>query len=174
MPTAVTHVLAGLALAEVAAARPMPAAFYGLSMGLALLPDADVLAFRFGIPYGSRFGHRGFSHSLCCAGLVGLAAALLTAGAFAVPWWLLWIFFAVVLAEHGALDALTNGGMGVAFFSPFDNTRYFFPWTPVQVAPIGWACLSRWGLRALLSEIVWIWLPLAALVGAAVLMRTRA
>ena len=30
-------------------------------------------------------------------------------------------------ASHGVLDALTDGGLGVAFFSPFDQTRYFFP-----------------------------------------------
>jgi hypothetical protein len=33
-------------------------------------------------------------------------------------------------ASHGVLDATTNGGLGVAFFSPFDNRRYFLPWRP--------------------------------------------
>jgi hypothetical protein len=30
-------------------------------------------------------------------------------------------------AGHGLLDAMTNGGLGLAFFSPFDNHRYFLP-----------------------------------------------
>jgi inner membrane protein len=30
------------------------------------------------------------------------------------------------MASHGVLDALTNGGHGIAFFSPFLNERYFF------------------------------------------------
>ncbi len=29
-----------------------------------VLPDIDVLAFHFGIPYASEFGHRGFTHSI--------------------------------------------------------------------------------------------------------------
>ena len=27
------------------------------------------------------------------------------------------------------------GGLGVAFFSPFSNARYFLPWRPIRVAP---------------------------------------
>ncbi|MDI8954364.1 metal-dependent hydrolase, partial [Salmonella enterica subsp. enterica serovar Anatum] len=34
---------------------------------LAMLPDADVLAFKFGVAYGNVFGHRGFTHSLLFA-----------------------------------------------------------------------------------------------------------
>lgn len=35
-----------------------------------------------------------------------------------------------------ALLRLTDGGLGVAFFSPFDNKRYFLPWRPIRVSPI--------------------------------------
>jgi inner membrane protein len=70
-----------------------------------------------------------------------------------------------VTASHGALDALTNGGLGVAFFAPFSNARYFFPWRPVEVSPIGVApFFSEWGVRVLESELVWLWLPAAALM----------
>ena len=170
MPTTLTHALVGLGLAEVFAARPMPPAFYGLSVALSLAPDLDVLAFRFGIPYGSRFGHRGFSHSLGCAALLSLLAAALGASYFGVPWWLLASFAWVVVVAHSLLDALTDGGMGIAFFTPWDDRRYFLPWRPVRVSPIGLAVFSRWGLRALLSEVVWMWLPLAVLVGVAKLI----
>ena len=40
---------------------------------LALLPDADVIAFVFRIPYSAPWGHRGASHSLVFAALVALA-----------------------------------------------------------------------------------------------------
>ena len=166
MPSAFTHALVGLGLAEVAAVRPMPVSFYVLSVGLAAAPDLDVLAFNFGIPYGALFGHRGFAHSLLCALLAGLLAGVLTAGLFATPWWLLAAYFVGVVASHGLLDGFTNGGLGISFFSPFDRTRYFFPWTPIQVAPLGLAFFSPWGLRAVRSEVVWVWVPLAALVGA--------
>jgi inner membrane protein len=63
---------------------------------------------------------------------------------------------------------MTDGGLGVAFFAPFSNTRYFLPWTPIRVSPIG---VSRFfterALVVLKSEFVWIWIPamLLALVG---------
>src|SRR4051794_5934487 len=117
MPTTLTHALVGLGLAEVFAARPMPSAFYGLSAALSLAPDLDVVAFRFGIPYGSRFGHRGFSHSLCCATLLSLLVAALGSSYFSVPGWLLASFAWVVVVVHSLLDALTDGGMGIAFFA---------------------------------------------------------
>jgi inner membrane protein len=59
---------------------------------------------------------------------------------------------------------MTTGGLGVAFWSPFSNTRYFFPWRVILVSPIGVeAFLSAWGWRVLKSELAWIWLPAAAL-----------
>ena len=164
MPTTLTHALVGLGVAEVLAPRPMPAAYYGIAALLSAAPDLDVLAFRFGIPYGSRFGHRGFSHSLCCAVLLSLLATSLGASSFGIPWWLLASFAWVAVVVHSLLDALTDGGMGIAFFTPWDDRRYFLPWRPVRVSPIGLAVFSRMGLRALLSEAVWIWLPLAVLV----------
>jgi inner membrane protein len=55
---------------------------------------------------------------------------------------------------------MTNGGLGVAFFSPFDNTRYFFPWRPILVSPIS---LARFfggrGVAVIQSELIWIWIP---------------
>jgi inner membrane protein len=64
------------------------------------------------------------------------------------------------------LDALTNGGLGIAFFAPVDATRYFFPWRPVRVSPISvTAFFSKWGVRIVLSEMLYIWLPTGLLLG---------
>jgi inner membrane protein len=172
MPTLVTHAAVGLGLSHLFASAPMPTLYYGLAAGLSMLPDLDVIAFPLGIPYGSRFGHRGFSHSLFLALLTGLAVAWLTANHFAATWWHLWGFFFVVMASHGLLDAFTNGGMGIALLAPFDPTRYFFPWRPVQVAVIGLRIFHPWNIRAFLSELFWIWLPLAVLVFATTLYRS--
>src|SRR5262249_40445902 len=108
---------------------------------------------------------RGFSHSLCFALLIGLAAATATCRRLRCNWFDLWGFFFVVTASHGILDALTNGGSGVAFFWPVEDRRYFFPWRPVQVSPIGLSFLSSQGVRVLWSEFQWMWLPLAVVVG---------
>jgi inner membrane protein len=52
------------------------------------------------------------------------------------------------------LDTLTNGGLGCALFWPFDRTRYFAPWTPIPVSPIGLAYLSPYGLFVASAELV--------------------
>ena len=55
---------------------------------------------------------------------------------------------------------MTNGGLGVAFFSPFDNTRYFFPWRPILVSPISLTrFFSERGVAVMQSELIWIWIP---------------
>jgi inner membrane protein len=72
----------------------------------------------------------------------------------------LFLYFFLCTASHGVLDAMTNGGLGVAFFSPFDTTRYFFPLRPVLVSPIGVSeFFSEYGVWILASEAIWIWLP---------------
>jgi inner membrane protein len=171
MPTTLTHALAGAGLGGLLAPGPVPAGFYAFCGALALVPDADVIAFPLGIPYAAWCGHRGFSHSLAFALLTALAAALVAAALLGLGWLPLWGCFAAVLVSHTLLDALTNGGCGVALFAPFDNRRYFFPWRPIQVSPIGLRVFSRWGLRALSSEVLWVWLPLAAALAVAALAR---
>ena len=58
------------------------------------------------------------------------------------------------------LDSMRNGGLGVAFFAPFENSRYFLPWRPIEVSPIGVrAFFTPRGLTVLQSEFLWIWIP---------------
>ena len=72
-------------------------------------------------------------------------------------------FIFLCTMSHAVLDAFTDGGLGVAFFSPFSNERYFFPWTPIRVSPIGPGFFSARGLSTLASEVVWVWAPVVAL-----------
>ncbi|MGH7702890.1 MAG: metal-dependent hydrolase, partial [Gemmatimonadales bacterium] len=40
------------------------------------------------------------------------------------------------------------------------NARYFLPWTPIRVSPIGISpFFTERGLEVLKSELIWIWLP---------------
>ncbi len=173
MPTIFTHAVAALAVGKASAgARKMPARFWLLTALCAILPDADVVGFSFGLR-GSMLGHRGLSHSLFFALVVALLVVWLAfrkTRPFKTPWLVLYFF--VVTASHGLLDALTDGGSGVAFFAPFDASRYFFPWRPIEVSPLS---LDRFfsprGAEVIKSEVVWVWIPAAALVALAWLFR---
>ena len=151
-----------------------------------VLPDIDVAGFHFSVHYGDFWGHRGFTHSLLFAALLATLVTFLAFPNFfsafeplpsALPrtrllWIWTYLFFAT--ASHGFLDAMTDGGLGVAFFSPFNNARYFLPCRPIRVSPIG---LSRFfterGLDVLQSELLWIWLPSALLAALAWLWHRR-
>ena len=142
-----------------------------------VIPDIDVLGFRFGIRYADFWGHRGFTHSLFFAALLANAALLIgfRRGAPGLGRLAIWTFFFLATASHGFLDAMTDGGLGVAFFSPFDNHRYFLPWRPIHVSPIGVGrFFTHRGLEVLHSELLWIWLPAALLALSVWLVRRRA
>ncbi|HLM54628.1 MAG TPA: metal-dependent hydrolase [Pyrinomonadaceae bacterium] len=170
MPTVFTHSFFAAALGKLFfPGERLPARFWVLAAVCAALPDADVLAFLFGVPYGDLFGHRGFTHSLLFALLLGLGvvAVFFRGSPRKAP---LAGFFFLATASHGLLDALTDGGSGVAFFAPFDNGRYFFPFRPVEVSPISVTrFLSARGLEVIQSELLWVWLPVSLAAGAAVL-----
>jgi inner membrane protein len=126
---------------------------------VSLFPDADVLAFPLGIPYGAPFGHRGASHSLAAALLVAIVVGIAwrfdrRAGPRRVA-----IFTGIVMATHGILDAMTDGGRGIALLFPFTTERFFLPWRPIPVAPIGIGLLSHEGLHVLTVEL-FAFLPL--------------
>ena len=134
-----------------------------LSIVCSVLPDADVFGYYWlYIPYDSFFGHRGFFHSLFFAAILSffIVSIFYRKEAPFSKWWWTFLYFFVLTASHGLLDALTNGGRGIALLSPFSNHRYFLPWTPIEVSPLGIkAFLSQRGLVVLKQEILWIWVP---------------
>jgi inner membrane protein len=152
MPS-VGHVAVGLAAARLRRQPPQLNPWYWafLLVALSLLPDVDVVAFALGIPYGAPFGHRGAVHSLMFAVMVGVVlwawATRRSLPALAIA-----ITGSVVVASHGLLDTLTDGGKGIALLWPFSNERYFAPWRPIPVAPIGPRILSRAGIDLMIYE----------------------
>jgi inner membrane protein len=167
MPTIISHSIAAFAIGKIFAFQRMPARFWILAALCSMLPDVDVVSFAFGISYGDMLGHRGLTHSLAFALVLGFAVAWfisLTTPTLRRAWPLMVIIFFAVTASHGLLDAMTNGGLGIAFFAPFSNTRYFFPWRPIQVSPIGIDAFFSSPIPVLWSEIKWIWLPSGVLI----------
>lgn len=73
-------------------------------------------------------------------------------------------FVFVCAASHPLLDALTSGGLGVALAWPWSEQRFFAPWRPIRVSPFAPQFFSARGLATLLSELRWVWLPLAGAV----------
>jgi inner membrane protein len=166
-----SHAAVPLAVSVALGPTRVSPALTAAACAASVLPDVDALGFLTGIPYGHPLGHRGFTHSIVFAVLVGAAAALFCRPLQATPLAAFAIVF-LATASHGVLDAMTTGGLGVAFFSPFSNRRYFFPWRVLVVSPIGVApFFSSWGLRVLRSEAVWIWLPCVAVASAGATIR---
>jgi inner membrane protein len=117
---------------------------------LAMLPDLDVIGFALGVPYGDPWGHRGATHSLTMAATLSIVMILI-ARRRGYPLGRTALFTSLALASHGILDTMTDGGLGCALLWPFSLTRYFAPWRPIPVAPIGLEYLSAYG--AIVSTI---------------------
>jgi inner membrane protein len=145
-----------------------------LGIGCAIAPDIDVVGILFGARPGDMLGHRGFTHSLLFAAVLASAGM---AGAAAmsrspINRCLVWLYLFLATASHGFLDALTDrAGLGIPFFWPFDATRYFLPFTPVAMSPLGTHFFSQRGLNVLLNEFFWIWIPSLAFVAVVVAIR---
>ena len=157
MASPLTHVVVGATLAVVHGVRPRTAAWW-LAIGCAVAPDVDALGYWLGVPYESFWGHRGFTHSIAFAALISWLC---------VSWRLtaisgvrLWSLCFTATLSHDLLDALTDGGLGVALFSPIDQSRYFFPIRPIHVSSMSLRdVLGPHGLQVLANEIQWVWIP---------------
>jgi inner membrane protein len=150
------HVVVGMAAARIYQRRPYSWSKLSFSMtfwgGLSLLPDIDVIGFRYGVRYADPLGHRGATHSLLfalAAGIVvGAIAAFFRRGFLRTT-----AIATLLLITHPLLDTLTDGGLGCALLWPFDAERFFAPWNPIPVAPIGMRFFSAAGLRTALFEL---------------------
>jgi inner membrane protein len=174
VPTILSHPAVPLALGLGLGRKIVPRRLLLVGIVASVMPDIDVLAFRFDIAYSHQLGHRGFTHSLFFAACLGLIAALAAGGlrsgrlkAFG------FVFFAG--ASHGLLDMLTNGGLGIALWWPFSEHRLFFPNQVIEVSPFSLKrFLSGAGDRVLGSELLWVWLPSSTLGAAMAVFRKLA
>lgn len=170
MPTILTHALIPLAAgAALGRSRTSPR-LIAAGVIAAVLPDADVAAFKLGIEYAHAFGHRGASHSLMFAVVCGAFAACFARWLKATPG-TAFLFIALSAASHPLLDMLTDGGLGVALLWPWSDARHFAPWRVIEVSPFANRFFSARGLEVLLSELRWVWLPVLSLASLAAWLR---
>lgn len=126
MPTLLSHPAVPLAIGLALGARRIPAPLLAAGVVASLVPDLDVVAWRFDVGHSSFWWHRGATHSLGFAvALAALAAAV--AGRLRAPPRVAFLFVAAATASHGLLDMLTTGGSGIALLWPLSDERFFFP-----------------------------------------------
>lgn len=168
MASAFGHGIAAVAIGKALPVNETGIKFWLLGIACSILPDADVISFWFGIPYEDIFGHRGITHSFFFAFVLAVLVVKLfysDTHIFTKTGIMLFGYFFLCTASHAILDAMTTGGRGVAFFAPFDNSRYFLPWRPIKVSPLSvGSFFSEWGWRVLKSELIWIGIPSAVVI----------
>ena len=160
MPTIFTHAVVPLMLGGAAGRRVFNRRLLAAGAISAMLPDADVLAFKLHVAYADNFGHRGATHSIAFALLLGFAAFIGHRRLESTPWRSAG-FVGWAALSHPLLDACTNGGLGVALWWPFSDIRWFAPFHPIAVSPIGARFFSERGWHVIASEFCWVWMPTA-------------
>ncbi|MSQ19865.1 MAG: metal-dependent hydrolase [Betaproteobacteria bacterium] len=163
MATIFSHPIVALTIGRLTG---MPPRTIAIGCLLSIVPDIDFVAFYTQYEDWHIIGHRGFTHSIAFALVLGFIATR-----FFTPHrrldrnrWKSFLFLSTCTASHGVVDACTDGGAGIAFFWPITEARFFFPWNPIQVSPIGLEFLQWEGVEVLMSEIRWVWLPCFALI----------
>jgi inner membrane protein len=162
MCSVLTHPIVSVALAACLPQDTLSPTLVLVGAACAVIPDLDVIGRAFGVGAHPLLGHRGLTHSIAFAALLG---ALLTCTLYRhspSPSWVIFFFLFLSTLSHPLLDMLTNGGRGVALLAPFSSTRYFFPWRPIEVSPISvQRFFSQRGVQIMRSELRWVWLPSA-------------
>jgi inner membrane protein len=162
MPTILTHAVSAAALAVPLRKQEHFRKILIAGMICSMIPDADAIGFFLGIPYESMWGHRGITHSFFFALLLSIIVTpfLKNDESSVSEIAMIGIYIFLATASHAITDGMTNGGKGVAYFAPFENSRCFLPWRPVQVSPMTVrSFISARGLLVIKSEVLWLWLP---------------
>jgi inner membrane protein len=163
MASAFGHALSAIAIGKTRSKKESVLKFFFLCCFCAVIPDADVLTFQFGIPYNHFLGHRGFFHSFFFSAWLAIIIVLIfyrKVKLYERKGMLLLLFFFLCASSHAVLDMMTDGGRGVAIFAPFNNNRYFFPLRPIKVSPLSIGkFFSSYGWEVIKSEMIWIGIP---------------
>lgn len=162
MATIMTHGIVGYTIARLCVRKPVSGIFWALTFLAPMLPDLDVIGLKyFGINYHECFGHRGALHSIFVAFFAALTLLMILKILTRIQGFQLnkdcfWAFF-LGISSHGMLDALTNGGLGVAIFWPANCSRYFFPVRPIEVSPLTLSRFFEQGLFIMKNELYYVW-----------------
>jgi inner membrane protein len=138
MPSAFSHAIAAYAAGKIYPRTKTSFKFFLTGMICAAFPDIDAVGFWMGIPYHSIWGHRGITHSFFFAFVLAFVVMQLFYANEKIlgrSYHLKWFYFFIATASHPVLDAMTSGGLGVAFFAPLKIHATFFRFGPSLFLP---------------------------------------
>ncbi|MGJ4787258.1 metal-dependent hydrolase [Leptospira koniambonensis] len=159
MATIFSHPAVPISIFFLLGKKKIPVLLAVFGIFFSVLPDFDVVAFKFGIPYESDWGHRGFTHSILFALVMSCLVAFFRTKLKA-SWLTIFLFLFVSAISHGVLDAMTTGGLGVGFLIPWNSERTFFEYRPIRVSPIGPKnFFTERGWIVIQSELLYVWAP---------------
>lgn len=158
MATIISHALIAGSLFSISPISPKKKTLVLCLLG-SILPDFDVIGFKFGIQYQDMLGHRGFTHSILFSFIYAILCLLLYRNTQKLMKFKLFSLFFLSIFAHAIFDMLTNGGLGVGLLIPFSSERFFFPIRPLEVSPIGVNFFSARGLDVIYNEFIYIFIP---------------
>lgn len=138
--------------------------WWALAAACAFLPDADVIGFKFHVPYAGLWGHRGLTHSILAAAVVATVLVgfySLRRATLAPALTRIWVLLFLATASHGVLDAMTTAVWGLLFSAQSTSSAIFSAFVPFRYFPLvfeilranrqcgyllvkwsGWGCLA--------------------------------
>lgn len=201
MASPITHAFFTLAASKAGIGRKMPLRFWLMTAFCATIPDIDIFWRRLAANRSDIWSHRGITHSLLGAAVIGLLVAIVyrwmrprdavldeemlpnqprSRGPSSILW-LLWLFFGLATLSHAILDMLSSGYYGVMLLAPFSNQHFAFGWQPVWSAPGALDLIfpryggahggGNWLARAAMSEVLVVWVPMTILMAVSKIVR---
>ncbi|MDR3005337.1 MAG: metal-dependent hydrolase [Acidovorax sp.] len=163
MPTIFSHIAVPIAATLALGTSRVPPSMLLAGMLASIAPDFDGITRQFGTHLHGMWDHRGYTHTLGFALLMGLVGLGL-AKHWKVSRLAGFAWMALCCFSHPLLDMLTSGGSGIAALWPLSGQRFFSPWRPIKVSPIvASQFFSQRGWQVVSNELLTIWLPLMAL-----------
>lgn len=153
MPSSIAHAAAAVLLQPALTRADRTPRLLTIAGIAAALPDLDAIGRPFGLGDVAWLGgHRALTHSLAMAFVTAAVATFILnrRASLCAPSRAL-LFFLLVVASHGFLDAFTTYGTGVEFLAPFSARRFRASWRPFD---------------GLWPEILVLWLPAFAILAA--------
>ena len=130
--------MVAVAAGSVVAPRPLLRPFLIIGAVCAVIPDIDAVGRVLSLVEVDALGpHRGFTHSVTFAVLLGVVMVSATSGdrRWRGSRVRLWAFVTLATGLHGVLDLFTSIGATtspVQFFSPFSTRGYALAWHPIN------------------------------------------